>query len=82
LHVEVISPRQSLKKAREKLKHSTSHGCALGWLIDPDEETIYVDRPGRRAVRTRSDGVLEGEPVLPGFRLPVAQVFRWLELDL
>jgi Uma2 family endonuclease len=82
LHVEVSSPRQSLKKAREKLKHSTSNGCTLGWLIDPDQERIYVYRPGRRAERKPSDGVLEGEPVLPGFRLPVAEVFRWLELDL
>ena len=29
-----------------------------------------------------ADGVLEGEPVLPGFRLPVAEVFGWLKLDL
>ena len=28
------------------------------------------------------DGVLDGEPVLPGFRLPVAEVFGWLKLDL
>jgi Uma2 family endonuclease len=82
LHVEVISPRQGLRKAREKLKHSTSNGCPLGWLIDPDQETVHVYRPGRRAERMPSDGVLEGEPVLPGFRLPVADVFRWLELDL
>jgi Uma2 family endonuclease len=82
LHVEVISPRQSLKKAREKLKHSTSNGCPLGWLIDPDPERIYNYRPGRRARRKPPDGVLEGKPVLPGFRLPVAEVFRWLELDL
>ena len=82
IHVEIISPEQGMKKAREKLSHSTSHGCSLGWLIHPDKKTIDVYRPGRAAVRMAADGVLEGEPVLPGFRLPVAEVFAWLKLDL
>jgi Uma2 family endonuclease len=80
IHVEIISPEQSLKKARAKLTHSTSNGSSLGWLIHPDRETIDVYRPGQPAERMTSDGVLEGEPVLPGFRLPVAEVFGWLKL--
>jgi Uma2 family endonuclease len=82
LHVEIISPRQGVRKARGKLRHSTSHGCALGWLIDPERETIDVFRPGRPVERMAPDGVLDGEPVLPGFRLGVAEVFGWLELRL
>jgi Uma2 family endonuclease len=82
LHVEIISPKQGVRKARGKLRHSTSHGCALGWLIDPETKTIDVFHPGRRAERMAPDGVLEGEPVLPGFRLGVSEVFGWLELRL
>jgi len=80
IHVEIVSPDQSLKKSRGKLIHSTSHGCPLGWLIDPEKRTIDVSRPGRPAERLPADGVLEGEPVLPEFRLPVAEVFGWLKL--
>ena len=82
IHVEIISPDQSVKQAREKLVHSTANGCPLGWLIHPEKKmkTIDVYRPGQPALRMAADGVLEGEPVLPGFRLPVAEVFGWLKL--
>ena len=78
LHIEVISPRQSLKKAREKLAHSTNNGCPLGWLIDPYRQIVEVFRPGQPEERLAPDGVLDGDPVLPGFLLPVADVFGWL----
>jgi Uma2 family endonuclease len=84
LHVEIISPKQSVKASREKLAHSTSNGCPLGWLINPEARPRYIDvyRPGRPAERMPADGVLDGDPVLPGFRLPVTEVFGWLKLSL
>jgi Uma2 family endonuclease len=80
IHIEIISPDQSVKKAREKLAHSTAHGCPLGWLIHPEKKTIDVFHPDQPPKRMAPDFVLEGEPVLPGFRLPVAEVFGWLKL--
>jgi Uma2 family endonuclease len=80
IHIEIISPDQGMKKACEKLAHATAHGCPLGWLIHPEKKTIDVFRPGQPALRMPSNGVLEGEPVLPEFRLPVAEVFGWLKL--
>lgn len=78
IHVEVVSPEQSIKSSREKLVHSTAHGCSLGWLIHPDQDWVEVFRPGQTPVRLSAEGALEGEPVLPGFRLPVAELFGWL----
>jgi Uma2 family endonuclease len=79
IHIEIISPDQAARSAREKLAHSTSNGCSLGWLIDPEKKWIDVYRPGRPAERMALDGVLEGDPVLPGYRLPIAEVFGWLK---
>ena len=79
LHVEIISPKQGVTEADEKLRHSTTHGCVLGWLVHPYRRTIDVYRPGTEPVCLGLEGVLEGEPVLPGFRLPVAEVFGWLK---
>lgn len=79
IHIEIISPGQAAGKAQEKLAHSTSHGCSLGWLIHPEKKWIDVYRPGRPPERLAAHGMLEGEPVLPGFRLPVAEVFGWLK---
>ena len=81
IHVEILSPDHHEKQNREKPEHSTAHGCPLGWLIDPFRESIHAYRPGLPPRLLPPDGVLEGEPVLPGFRLPVAEVFGWLTLD-
>jgi Uma2 family endonuclease len=79
IHIEIVSPDQSVRKCREKIVFSTANGCPLGWLIDPIRKTVHVYRPGRRAERVPADGVLEGDPVLPGYRLPVAELFDWLK---
>jgi Uma2 family endonuclease len=77
LHVEIISPDQSPRKAREKLRHSTRNGCALGWLIHPERRTVEVYRAGRSVKRFDEEGVLDGGPVLPGFRLAVRELMSW-----
>ena len=78
IHIEIVSPDQSARKCREKLAFSRANGCPLGWLIDPERMRVLVYRPGRRAKKLPHDGVLEGDPVLPGYRLPVAELFGWL----
>jgi Uma2 family endonuclease len=80
IHVEIVSPDQSVRKCREKLVFSTANGCRLGWLIDPSRKTVSVYRPDRRVERLSAGGALEGDPVLPGYRLSVAAVFDWLKL--
>ena len=77
--IEILSPRQSARTADEKLRHALAHGCPLGWFVHPYRESITVYRPGVEPVELGLDGVLEGGPVLPGFRLPVAEVFAWLK---
>ncbi len=80
IHVEIVSPDQSARKCREKLVFSTANGCPLGWLIDPIRRTVHVFRPGERAKQVPADGFLDGSPVLPGYRLPVAELFDWLKV--
>lgn len=78
LHIEIISPKQGVTEADEKLWHSTAHGCPLGWLVHPYRRTIAEYRPGREPRILKAGDMLEGEPFLPGFRLPVDEVFGWL----
>lgn len=79
IDVEIISPGQSVRSSKDKLAHSTAHGCPLGWLFDPERKIIEVYRSGRRPERLSADGVLDAHPVLPGFRLTVAEVYEWLK---
>jgi Uma2 family endonuclease len=79
IHIEIRSPDQSVKKTREKLAHSVANGCPLGWYIDPERRTIDIYRPGIAPERLPAEGFLDGTPVLPGFRVPAAEIFGWLK---
>ena len=52
IHVEIISPDQTVRDSREKLEHATAHGCPLGWLIHPEKKMVDVYRPGLPAEPT------------------------------
>jgi len=80
IHVEVVSPEQSARKCGAKLAFSTANGCPLGCLINPIRRTVHVYRPGRPPQQIPADGYLEGDPVLPGYRLAVAELFGWLKV--
>ena len=76
LAVEVISPSQSRAQVRRKAEAYLLHGASLVWLIDPQAETAEVwrhDQPQRETIA--SDGELSGDDILPGFRLPLRQIF-------
>ncbi|MGC8644473.1 MAG: Uma2 family endonuclease, partial [Isosphaeraceae bacterium] len=80
--IEIGSPDQPAKRNRERLQFSTSHGCPLGWFIDPERRRVEVYRPDGRVVRLADDGVIEGDPVLPDYRLRVATLFGWLQVKV
>ena len=79
IHVEIIAPEQSVRKATAKLQHSAAHGCEHGLLIDPERKTIDVFRPGTPVGRLSApEALVHGESILPGFEVSVAEVFGWL----
>lgn len=74
--VEVISPRESARKAARKVREYLTGGVEVVWLIYPDLAEIHVFTAGQSAaaILTRTD-TLTGDPVVPGFRLPLADLF-------
>jgi Uma2 family endonuclease len=82
IHIEVISPDQSVPKTHQKLLHSTANGCALGLLVHPEKKTIDVYRPGRPPERLDDDASIDFAPVLPGLLIPVAEIFGWMVVRL
>jgi len=80
LAVEVLSDSNTPAEMRLKREDYFRAGTRLVWIIDPDARTV--------AIFTRVDPVdsvvgvgdtLTGDPVLPGFALPLADFFA--ELD-
>jgi Uma2 family endonuclease len=58
-----------------------AHGCRLAWVINPAEKTALIYR-GPTADRLLKTGdTLDGEDVVPGFRLPLAELFAELAFE-
>lgn len=79
LAIEVISPGQTVRDLSAKLRWCVEHGVALGWLIRPRRRTAFVFRPGQPVEELDERGTLSGEGVVPGFALPLATLFGWLD---
>jgi len=45
--IEVRSPGQRAEPLREKMREYMDNGVQLAWLIDPQERTVTIYRPGR-----------------------------------
>jgi Uma2 family endonuclease len=77
--IEILSPDQSATKVTKKILHSLKHETQMGWLIDPDEQTIFVYQPNQQP--EVFDEPEEQLPV-PSFtrelRLTVSDLSGWL----
>lgn len=76
LAVEVVSPNEDvLKKVNEYL----STGCQIVWTVYADERRVYVftldESNNLKGVPHGIDDILSGGDVLPGFKLPVKDIF-------
>lgn len=78
LAIEVLSPNQPAGPFADKLQFYLLYGVQLVWVIDPDRETVRVYAPGRQPVLLSGDDVLEGASVLPGFSVPLIDLFSRL----
>lgn len=76
LVVEVITPNDLSYDVSEKRRDWLAAGAKLVWVIDPEDRTIHAYRADGSVMLIHETDVLTGEPVLPGFALPVAELFR------
>jgi Uma2 family endonuclease len=76
LVVEVVSPWDRASEVSAKAAMWLDAGVRLVWVVDPQARLATVPHPGGQDSVLREDGTLDGEDVLPGFRLPLASVFR------
>jgi Uma2 family endonuclease len=76
LAVEVTSPSDRAEKQRQKVVEYFQLGARCVWVVYPSLGLVDVyDGPGNCRVYGPGD-VLVGDPVLPGFVLPLAELFQ------
>ena len=78
LVVEIISPNNTFAELHSKMIEYFANGCRLAWLIHPDEQSILVYRSPRPDRLLKITDNLDGEEVIPGFSLPISDLFMEL----
>lgn len=78
LAVEVISPNDSAFDVQERIEDYLRCGSRLVWAVFATIYTIVVHRPNGSRTLHEND-TLDGGDVLPGFLLPVCDIFAVLE---
>ena len=74
--VEVMSPSDTLRELKAKMDEWIANGASLGWLIDMDNQTVHVYRPGRPAEALNRPAALPADPELPGFVLDLGPIWN------
>lgn len=79
LAVEVVSPTDRPRAMAEKIAIYLATGVPLVWVVDPATRSATVHRLGRQPRHLTIDDALDGEEIVPGFRLLLAQVFAAIQ---
>lgn len=73
--VELRSRTDRLADLQEKMQEYMDNGARLGWLLDPIDTRVYIYRPGQPVEMLENPDTLSGDLVLPGFVLPVHELW-------
>jgi Uma2 family endonuclease len=75
LVVEILSKSDTIEEISGKIDDWLGAGVQMVWIIDPFRRTVTIYQPGRDPTLLGEHGILEGDPVVQGFRCPVAEIF-------
>ena len=76
LVVEMLSPDDRMSDMMRKLREYFSIGVKLVVVADPETKTVYTYRSLTDVREFGEADTLSGDDVLPGFSVPVADVFE------
>lgn len=77
--IEILSPDQSQTKVTKNILHCLKYETQMGWLIDPEEQSVFVYLPDRP---TEVFDEPEARLLIPefanNFSLTLGDLFGWL----
>ena len=80
LAVEVLSPGNTVEEIEDKLTEYFENGSRLVWVIHPTQHYVLVYRSAQEPDRLlKEKDSLDGEEVIPGFSLAIADLFQKLD---
>ena len=72
--IEIVSPSESAARLTAKVEFYLQNGARSVWVVDPPTWRIDVYAPGK-SMRTFGQGDTLTDAVLPGFELPLCDIF-------
>ncbi|MFO0964802.1 MAG: Uma2 family endonuclease [Gemmataceae bacterium] len=72
---EVVSDNDLAYEVDEKIEDYLRAGVKLVWVINPETRTVMIHRLDGSTTKLHEDDFLDGENVLPGFRIRVQELF-------
>jgi Uma2 family endonuclease len=79
--IEVLSPDQSQTRVTKNILYSLQHGTQMGWLIDPEEQTVLVYLPSEPVqVFDQPSQQLSTPQFAQGCRITILELFGWLQI--
>jgi Uma2 family endonuclease len=79
LAIEVLSQSNTKDEMERKRKDYFFHGVRLVWEVDPEKRWIDVYTSPEESYRVLESETLDGGEVLPGFMLPLSELFAECE---
>lgn len=76
LVVEVLSPDDRPGEAMKKIREYLAAGVDRVWYVDPRRRQVKVYRSPEQMEILGMGDVLQDEEILPGFSLPLSELFR------
>jgi len=65
--IELRSKHDNLPAIQNKMKDWINNGCRLAWLIDPENQQVFIYKQSIEETINGFDNILSGENILPGF---------------
>ena len=78
LAVEIVSPNDRFSEVEEKVEMWLFYGVRMVVTLNPQTRTATVYRSLDNIKMIRDEGVLEGADIVPGWILPLTEIFQAL----
>ena len=79
--IEIFSPKQSTNKVIKKILFCLKQGTKLGWLIDPEDESVMIFNPDQLPEIKSDQEILPVLECIKDWQLSVIEIFSWLKIE-
>jgi len=75
LVVEILSKHETVEEISDRIDDWRDAGVQILWIVDSFRRTVTIYQTGSDPTLSGKHGILEGDPIISGFRCEVAEIF-------